>query len=107
MWRWSSLQRAFCLTPIGIVRIRACRGRDGSTDRSAVAAAAREVAKYAIAGLYQKTDAGIVVDPAVLLALYTALRGKHLLKFDRCFKDAEKRLKQRARTQSATDAFGT
>jgi plasmid rolling circle replication initiator protein Rep len=107
---WASWwQQASRLDRRPVVDIRACRGRDGSTDRAAVRAAVREAAKYAIssAGLYQKTDKGIVVDPAVALALYNALRGKHLVKFDRCFKDAEKRLKQRARTQSATDAFGT
>lgn len=107
---WASWwQLASRLEQRPVVDIRACRGRDGSTDRRAVIAAARETAKYAIssAGLYRKTDKGIVVDPAVALALYNALRGKHLVKFDRCFKDADKRLKQRARSQSATDAIGT
>lgn len=93
--RW--WQKASRLDRKPVVDIRAVRAPDGATDSDAARGAVREVAKYAIStSFFEHSNDGIRVDPLIALALHAALRSKRLVRVDRCFKAAEKRLKQKA-----------
>jgi len=88
-----------------ICDIKAMKGPNGETDPQSLRRSFVEVCKYAIApkDLYHHSDDGISVDPRVALALYTALRGKRLVTYDRCFKRAEKRLSRKAKEAPGTN----
>ena len=94
---WASWwQKAAKMDRKPVVDIRAVKSWDGATDPAAMARAWREITKYAFSpeGVFQHGEDGITVDPAVVLALDNALRNKRLCTYDRCFKDAAKRLKK-------------
>ncbi|HRD74683.1 MAG TPA: protein rep [Hyphomicrobiaceae bacterium] len=84
-----------------VVDIRAARGPSGETDPASVRRSAAELAKYAISPAhFAHDDNGITADPTIVLALHTLLKGQQLVSFDRCFKDAQQRLKTNPRNPS-------
>lgn len=98
--RWAAwFQTAARLDRKPVLDIRAVRGRDGAIDPAAVRSSLREVTKYAISskGFFVHSDEGISVDPLVTLAVHNVLRNARLVRWNRCFKDAEKRLKRKTR----------
>ena len=96
-------QRALKASYKPIVDIRAIRGRDGSTDESAVRSALREVCKYCLDtdGFIHHAGGQMLVRPEAAIAFAVATHRRRLTSMDRIFLAAKKRRAKARKAEAA------